>query len=179
MRPPVSGTYRFYSEQDDSFSLWLDGRAVIKNNGRGTYKLDSNKWYDVRAEFIEYSGEAKVMLFWETREFGRQIIPPRFFRTFAGPAPDGEDSEGTTSKSLATYAVKSSTGSDLRAILNSSENGSLFKIKGDISSGLYQMTVPNDHRGYFTSFLRGESNQIPFTVRIHICVIHVSIRKGS
>ena len=165
LRPPVSGTYRFYSEQDDSFSLWLDGRAVIKNNGRGTYKLDSNKWYDVRAEFIEYSGEAKVMLFWETREFGRQIIPPRFFRTFAGPAPDGEDSEGATSKSLATYAVKSPTGSDLRAILNSSESGSLFKIKGDISSGLYHMTVPNDHRGYFTSFLRGESNQIPFTVK--------------
>ena len=165
LRPPVSGTYRFYSEQDDSFSLWLDGRAVIKNNGRGTYKLDSNKWYDVRAEFIEYSGAAKVMLFWETREFGRQIIPPRFFRTFAGPAPDGEDSEGATSKSLATYAVKSPTGSDLRAILNSSENGSLFKIKGDISSGLYHMTVPNDHRGYFTSFLRGESNQIPFTVK--------------
>ncbi|NNE93342.1 MAG: VWA domain-containing protein [Verrucomicrobiales bacterium] len=173
LRPPVSGYYRLYAEADDRFDLYIDGKAVIRGNSRGNFKFDSNRWYDIRAEYLEYNSNAHCTLTWETREFGRQIIPPKYFRTFAGPVPNQEDIT-TTESSLASYSVTGPNDATLSAVLNSTERGSLFKIQGDISSGLYRMKIPEDHTGYFRSFLRGDSDTIPFTVKRDAKESHLS-----
>ena len=168
LQAPESGQYYLSAEVDDQIEIWVDGKSVLKaktgsKNRSRVLKLDGRLWYDFRARFTEGGGDAKAVVFWESRNFPRQIIPPHRFRVFAGPAPGV--GEGTRESVLATYEVRGPDGLPRIGELTSGEGGSLVKIRGDVTSGLYQLEVPEAHRTYFRNFLQDEETRIPFTVK--------------
>ncbi|MCB1233217.1 MAG: hypothetical protein KDN19_23435, partial [Verrucomicrobiae bacterium] len=165
---PVSGTVTFEGEADDEMEIWVEGKSVLKatygKRGRGkALKMEKGKWYDFRARYVENSGEAKAILYWESRDLPRQIVPPQNFRAFAGPAPKSID--GSREAALARYEVKGPDDAPRSGELTSSAGGSLVKIQGDVSSGLYELKIPEEHRSYFRRFLHDGSGEIPFTVK--------------
>lgn len=168
LQPPADDQYVLTAEVDDHLEIWVEGKSVLKvrNSARNrsrTLKLEGGKWYDFRAQFVEESGEAKAILFWEGRNLSRRIIPGSRFRVFAGPAPG--TTEETRESVLATYEVQGPDGLPRVGELTSSETGSLVKIRGDVSSGRYRLKIPEGHRTYFRNFLREGEDEIPFTVK--------------
>jgi len=155
----------FQAEVDDHLEIFLDGKSIVQFN-QGTRerrlsgKFEENRWYDFRAVYREDGGEAKAILKWEADKLSSQIIPPSRFRTFSGEA-DETGREGR----LASFPVKGPDGKPRVAQLSSMDGGSVLKLQGQISSGLYQLTVPEEQRPFFTDFLREEGSEIPFTVK--------------
>ncbi len=155
----------FQAEVDDNLEIFIDGKSVVQfNQGtrerRFSGKVEENRWYDFRAVYREDSGEAKAILKWEADKLPSQIIPPTRFRTFSGEA----DETGRES-SLAAFPVKGPDGKARIAQLSSAEGGSVLKLQGQISSGLYQLSVPEEQRPFFSDFLREKGGEIPFTVK--------------
>lgn len=168
IRGPAKGNVIIEAEADDELEVWIDGKSILKatygKKGRSrNVKMEKGKWYDFRARLVENSGEAKGILFWESRDIPRQIVPPAYFRAFAGPAPKAVD--GSREGALARYDVIGPDEAPRSGELTSSDAGSLIKIHGDVSSGLYRLRIPEDHRSYFRRFLPQESTEIPFTVK--------------
>lgn len=155
----------FQAEVDDHLEIFIDGKSVVQfNQGtrerRFSGKIEENRWYDFRAVYREEGGEAKAILKWEADKLPSQIIPPTRFRTFSG-----EGDETGRESSLASFPVKGPDGKPRVAALSSKDGGSVLKLQGQISSGLYQLTVPEDQTPFFTDFLREGGREIPFTVK--------------
>lgn len=155
----------FQAEVDDHLEIFIDGKSVVQfNQGtrerRFSGKIEENRWYDFRAVYREEGGEAKAILKWEADKLPSQIIPPTRFRTFSG-----EGDETGRESSLASFPVKGPDGKPRVAALSSKDGGSVLKLQGQISSGLYQLTVPKDQTPFFTDFLREGGREIPFTVK--------------
>ena len=166
LQVPETDRYAFSVDVDDRFQFWLDGRQVGdfrepggKKNFSG--KLERGKWYDFRAVYFEDSGNAHAVLSWEADSVPRSPIPPQFFRTFA---PKNEIVPGRESQ-LTSYEVSGPGGKMRTAQLSSTGAGSVIKLQGEISSGLYRLSVPEDQVPFYADFLRPESQEIPFTVR--------------
>lgn len=155
----------FQAEADDHLEIFIDGKSVVQfNQGtrerRFSGKVEENRWYDFRAVYREEGGEAKAILKWEADKLPSQIIPPARFRTFSGDA--GETGrEGR----LASFPVKGPDGKPRLAQLSSTDGGSVLKLQGQISSGLYRLTVPEEQAPFFSDFLREGGREIPFTVK--------------
>ncbi|MEM1442331.1 MAG: PA14 domain-containing protein, partial [Verrucomicrobiota bacterium] len=165
LQAPFSGQYKFFAEVDDQFEFWLDGKRIgsFEHGGRNRQvnaKLEAGRWYDFWAVFREDSGEAKAALFWETKGLPRTVIGPEHFRSFSAktnPALSGDE--------LTTYEVDGPGGRARTASLSSQGGTSLLKLRGEISSGLYRLKVPENQRPFFSAFLRPDQNELPFTVK--------------
>lgn len=155
----------FQAEVDDHLEIFIAGKSVVQFNQstrerRFSGKVEENRWYDFRAVYREDGGEAKAILKWEADKLPSQIIPPARFRTFSGEA-DETGREGR----LASFPVKGPDGKPRVAQLSSTDGGSVLKLQGQISSGLYRLTVPEDQTPFFSDFLREGGREIPFTVK--------------
>ena len=155
----------FKIEVDDAFEFWIDGKPVgqFKSPGgdrRLSGKFDENRWYDFRAVFREESGEAKAILRWEGDGLPSQIIPSTRFRSFSNAADATGRETGITS-----FEVRGPNDRPRSAQLSSMDGGSVLKLQGDISSGLYHLKVPAEQAPFFAAFLRKDSKEIPFTVK--------------
>lgn len=162
---PDPKNLNFKIEVDDAFEFWIDGKQVGQFNGPGgdrrlSGKFEANRWYDFRAVFRENTGEAKAMMRWEGDGLPNQIIPPARFRSFSG----GDELTGRES-GLTSFAVCGPNDRPRSAQLSSLDGGSVLKLQGDISSGLYHLTVPDEQAPFFAAFLRPGSKEIPFTVK--------------
>jgi hypothetical protein len=162
---PASKDLNFKIEVDDAFEFWIDGKQVGQFNGPGgerrlSGKFEANRWYDFRAVFRENTGEAKAVLRWVGEGLPDQVIPSARFRSFAG----GDELTGRGT-GLTTFAVRGPDDRPRSAQLSSMDGGSVLKLQGDISSGLYHLTVPDEQSPFFAAFLRKESKEIPFTVK--------------
>ena len=155
----------FKIEVDDAFEFWIDGKPVGQFNGPGgdrrlSGKFDENRWYDFRAVFREDSGEAKAILRWEADGLPSQIVPSTSFRSFSNAADATGRETGITS-----FEVRGPNDRPRSAQLSSMDGGSVLKLQGDISSGLYHLKVPAEQSPFFAAFLRKDSKEIPFTVK--------------
>jgi hypothetical protein len=144
----------FQAEVDDNLEIFIDGKSIVQfNQGmrerRFSGKIEENRWYDFLAVYREDSGEAKAILKWEADKLPSQIIPPSRFRTFSGEA-DETGREGR----LSSFPVKGPDGKPRVAQLSSTDGGSVLKLQGQISSGLYQLSVPEEQRPFFSDFVR-------------------------
>ncbi len=162
---PATKRLTFQAEVDDALELFIDGKPVVEFNAgtrerRYSEKVEENRWYDFRAVYREDGGEAKAILKWEADKLPSQIIPPSRFRTFSG----AEDETGRET-ALASFPVKGPDGRPRVAQLSSMDGGSVLKLQGQISSGLYRLTVPEEQAPYFSDFLRETGREIPFTVK--------------
>ncbi len=162
---PETKRLAFSAETDDALELFIDGKSVVEfNQGtrerRYSEKVEENRWYDFRAVFRESGGEAQAVLKWEADKLPSQIIPSSRFRTFSGAGDETGRESG-----LASFAAAGPDGRPRVATLSSQDGGSVLKLQGQISSGLYRLAVPEDQAPYFSDFLRGRSREIPFTVK--------------
>ena len=71
MKPPVTGTYTFYTLSDDGVRLWVNGALVVNNwtdhaptENSGTIALTAGQRYDIRMEYYENGGGAVARLLW-------------------------------------------------------------------------------------------------------------------
>lgn len=153
------------ADVDDALEIWINGKSVVQFDARTkerrySEKYEPDRWYDFRAVFREDGGEARAILKWEGEKLPSQIVPPTRFRTFAG-----EGEETGRASGLASFPVSGPDGRPLVASLSSSESGSVLKLQGQISSGLYQLSVPDGQTAFFADFLRPGARDIPFTVK--------------
>jgi len=165
LQAPVSGQYKFSMDVDDYFEFSLDGKRIGDfqyDGGRKSVnaKLDAGRWYDFKATFREDSGEAKAILYWETKNLPREVIGTDHFRSFSS-----KDKPAGTSNELTTYTVDGPGGRTRTASLSAAAGGSLLKLRGEISSGLYRLQVPDNQRAFFADFLRPDQLEVPFTVK--------------
>lgn len=80
---PVTGNYIFSTTTDDGLRLWVNGRIMIDNWGPHASTTDNSspialtagQRYDIKMEFIEWSGGAIAKLLWSYPNQGTQIIP--------------------------------------------------------------------------------------------------------
>lgn len=167
VQAPDTATYRFRANVDDHLEVKIDGHTMplfrYGENREGSLRMEAGKWYDFEADYREFGGDAKATMYWESKSAARHIIPSNAFRTFSLPA-GGRELTGSEA-TLAAYAVQGPGGLDRTAKIRSTETGSVLKLEGDIASGLYQLQIPEDHRPYFSDFLRKGSSDIPFTVK--------------
>ncbi len=169
----------FKVETDDFFEFWIDGTPVGQFNQPGgekrlSGKHEANRWYDFRAVFRENSGEAKAVLRWQEDKNSAEIIPSSRFRCFTG----GGDSTGRE-MGITTFPVVGQGGTPRTAQLSSIDGGSVLKLQGDISSGLYHLVVPDEQAPFFSSFLRKDSREIPFTVKRDAAESHLVKLTGA
>jgi hypothetical protein len=162
---PETNRYTFISELDGKLSVTINNNPIgdFKSPGsrkQSGFKFEADKWYEFRANYHEESGNAKVSLMWESDSMARQIIPSRALRTFSQ-----QENEAGRQSSLTTYQVNGPGGRPRTAQLASVGSGSVLKLQGEISSGLYHLIVPEEQRLYFSQFLSQEGKEIPFTVR--------------
>lgn len=155
----------FQSEADDTLELFINGKPFVQFDGklrerRYTEKYEPGRWYDFRAVLREGGGEARAVLKWEGDKLGSQIVPSSNFRTFTG-----EGADTGRGSSLAAFPVKGPDDRPRVASLSSKDGGSVLKLQGDISSGLYRLTVPEKDVAYFSEFLGERGREIPFTVK--------------
>lgn len=162
---PETDRYAFSMEVDDFCELWIDGKKVsdFRIPGGKRYmnqKLEKGRWYDFRVVYREDGGDAKAILSWETKTMPSQVIAPRYFRSFTAR------SENPALRSeLTQYQVMGPGDRPRTASLSSTGNGSVLKLQGEISSGLYRLSIPEDQAPYFADFLRPDSLEVPFTVK--------------
>lgn len=162
---PASDRYTFSMDADDHATLWIDGKKVGDFNYPGgtkkwNQKVEAGKWYDFRLVLREGGGDAKALLYWQTGKIPRTVIPPLQFRAFAP-----QSNSGAAESQITQYKVDGPGGRPRTAKLDTTDGGSILKLQGEISSGLYRLAIPEEQAPYFTDFLRDDSLEIPFTVK--------------
>lgn len=165
LQVPNSDRYNFSAEVDDFLEIWIDGKRIGDfreggNKRRMNAKLEANRWYDFRAVYREDTGDAVVSLQWDASKTPHQAIPSKAFRTFSE-----ENSETGRVSTLTSYEVEGPNNRLRTAQLSSVDGGSVLKLQGEISSGLYRLRIPEEQTLYFADFLRPDSSEIPFTVK--------------
>ncbi len=165
IQPPVSEEFVFDARVDDHVAVWIDGKSILSGSrpqhpqSEGI-KLDRNRWHDIRVVYKEASKDAAIQLNWQSPSVRHEVVPRDSFRVFTG-APGGK----STGPSLASYRISAPGDRTLHGQLSSADGGAFIHVTGEISSGLYQLAVPQDQRDYFAGLLAPGATTIPFTVK--------------
>jgi mannan endo-1,4-beta-mannosidase len=82
IKPLYSETYQIYTNSDDGIRVWIDGKSVIdswiKQSGterQGSITLNAGQLYDIRVEYYENQGDARVRLMWESPSQLKGTVP--------------------------------------------------------------------------------------------------------
>ena len=93
---PTSGEYRFATISDDGVRLWLDGKQLVDNwtghgavEDAGTVILEAGKRYEVKLEWFQGGGKAKIQLLWTSPGKERAVIPTAALFTAADATAHG------------------------------------------------------------------------------------------
>ena len=93
IEPQFSELYTFFVTADDGARLWVDDQLIVQRTFfqgtgemRGQMKLKAGHRVNVRVEFIQQTGNAKVKLEWASASQTRQVVPTlRLYPTTAIP----------------------------------------------------------------------------------------------
>ncbi|NET91321.1 MAG: DUF4114 domain-containing protein [Kamptonema sp. SIO1D9] len=81
IEPLYSQTYTFTTNSDDGVRLWLNDNLIIDNwtdnanSGSGTIDLSAGEKYDLKLEYYDRWGEAKIDLKWSSDSQAVEVIP--------------------------------------------------------------------------------------------------------
>ncbi len=82
-----SETYTFHTFSDDGVRLWVNGQLLIDNwtihgtaEDTGSVALQAGGWYDIRLEYFEGGGEARMILEWSSPSTSKAVIPESVLR---------------------------------------------------------------------------------------------------
>ena len=82
-KPPVTGTYQFSIDVDDVGIMDFDGSHILYKWGNGflteTHSLDANKFYYGEGTFLEASGPARYIIYWQYPGQPNVTIPSTAF----------------------------------------------------------------------------------------------------
>jgi hypothetical protein len=121
IKPRYSETYTFYTQADDTISLWVNGQQLINQGGysetTAQIALTANQLYNIRVDYIQQGGGALAKLAWSSSSQAKQAVPqsqlfPPDTSTTVPTATPGSGSTATTvptSTSTATSAPATST----------------------------------------------------------------------
>ena len=131
---PKTDTYTFEISADDQAALWIDGKLVLNQNyksegsesevmqsstgmsAKGKIKLEKGRRYRFELKYREQKQNARVHLYWKTREIARTIVPKEVFY---------QNLKGNRSGLKATY-------SSLKTYLCFTENnGNIYAVSFD------------------------------------------------
>lgn len=80
--PQFDGTYTFYTYGDDFTRVWVDDVPIIDNWranafgwAQGRIDLTAGKKHSIRVEYREWTGKAKVELYWAHSRLARELVP--------------------------------------------------------------------------------------------------------
>ncbi|MNN31706.1 PA14 domain protein [compost metagenome] len=86
MSPAYTESYTIYSSSDDGIRVWIDGVLVIdswmKQSGQerqGKVNLIAGKLHELKVEYYENQGDARVVLMWESPSQVKSVIPAGAF----------------------------------------------------------------------------------------------------
>lgn len=93
IEPEFTEDYTFYACAGDGVRVWLDGQLIIDDwrdkgigESKGIISLEANKKYDIKVEYYESLGNAKVQLWWSSNSQSKEIVPAQHLY----PSPTGE-----------------------------------------------------------------------------------------
>jgi hypothetical protein len=82
IQPESSGNHKFYTLSDDGVRLWVDGELIIDNwtnhgatEDVGAIRLKADHKYDIKLEYYERTGMARIHLSWEPPGQSKEVIP--------------------------------------------------------------------------------------------------------
>jgi mannan endo-1,4-beta-mannosidase len=82
IKPLYEEQYTFYTTSDDGIRVWVNGESVIdswtKQSGterKGTITLTAGQLYDIKVEYYENEGDARVRLMWESASQAKETVP--------------------------------------------------------------------------------------------------------
>ncbi|MFF2911880.1 glycosyl hydrolase [Paenibacillus sp. NPDC057934] len=82
IKPLYSEDYQIYTESDDGIRVWINGQAVIDswNNQsgaehQGNIALNAGQLYDIKVEYYENLGDARVRLMWGSPSQVKETVP--------------------------------------------------------------------------------------------------------
>jgi hypothetical protein len=101
VRAEQTGTYTFYTVNDDGAALRIDNQVIINDpnihppiENRGVVDLEAGQRYDITLDFFEFGGGAVISLSWEGPQTPKQIIPTRVLYSEATECSDKVDNDG-------------------------------------------------------------------------------------
>ncbi|WP_405174812.1 glycosyl hydrolase [Paenibacillus sp. FSL H8-0261] len=81
-----SETYTIYSSSDDGVRVWIDGGLIIDSwvnqsgqERKGSVNLIAGKLHEIKVEYYENEGDARIVLQWESPSQPKGIIPAGAF----------------------------------------------------------------------------------------------------
>ncbi|WP_313638162.1 PA14 domain-containing protein, partial [Paenibacillus sp.] len=82
MKALYSETYQIYTASDDGIRVWIDGIPVIDSwieqsvtERQGSITLKAGQLYDIKVEYYENQGDARVRLMWQSPSQPKGTIP--------------------------------------------------------------------------------------------------------
>lgn len=82
IKPLYDEQYTFYTTSDDGIRVWVNGQSVIdswtKQSGterKGNITLKAGQLYDIKVEYYENEGDARVRLMWESASQAKETVP--------------------------------------------------------------------------------------------------------
>jgi len=114
--PPYTASYTFSVEADDGIRLFIDNELIIdhwedQEGQRRVGRIDmvAGRHYDIRLEYYERTGNARVRLEWSSSYFLRQVIPSTHLYPAEAPLPTPTPTPTLTTTPTA-YPTGSGTG---------------------------------------------------------------------
>ena len=127
IQPKYSGVYTFYVTSDDGRRLWINNQLVVDkwfDDGgteySGTIALTAGQKYDIKLEYYENGGGAKVQLQWSSISQVKQTVPTS--QLFSNPLP-------TVSITSPTNNANFSAPVSVVINVNALDNGSIVKVE--------------------------------------------------
>lgn len=130
VRADHSEEYTFAIKSDEGVRLWIDGELVIDDwtahtarTSTGTKPLEAGKWYDIRIEYFEKTGQAEVNLQWssegQTGEGQFAVVPSLNLRAAKAanlqfPNPLGPGADPYVTYHDGYYYMVNTTGNNVR-----------------------------------------------------------------
>lgn len=113
IEPKFSETYTFSTVSDDGVRLWVNGQALIDNwnphgamEDKATIALEAGKRYDIRIEYFQTSGGARMQLNWQSPSQPREVIPiARLFADATAKTGTGLRAQYFRGRDLKTEAI--------------------------------------------------------------------------
>jgi hypothetical protein len=95
IEPLYTERYTFYLTTDDGARLWIDGQQIINSwvdqsgdiERRGSVNLVAGRRYEIRLEYFENEGDARITLRWSSPRQNKQVVPRTALHPAAAPFP--------------------------------------------------------------------------------------------
>lgn len=148
VEPQYSETYTFYVNSDNGRRLWVNDQLIIDKwiddiaEYSGTIALTAGQKYKIRVEYFENTGNASVVLSWQSASQSKQAIPST--RLYSGNAL-------STASTFTTPSISSTTNYYVAALSGTcmSDAGTIVATVNSIPS------TPTITAGSTTTFCSG------------------------